>query len=52
LIVDKRILALIANFSAWKGDTYRLASLISEMQKEIDREKLIAAEFPEAAELI
>lgn len=50
--MDKRILALIADFHAWKGDTYRLASLISEMQKEIDREKLINAEMPEAAEVI
>lgn len=50
--MDKRILALIADFAQWKGDTYRLASLISEMQKQIDREKLIAADMPEAAELI
>lgn len=50
--MDKRILELIADFKAWKGDTYRLASSICEMQKEIDREKLIAAEMPEAAELI
>lgn len=45
-------MALIADFGQWKGDTYRLASLIAEMQKEIDREKLIAAGFTEAAELI
>ena len=50
--MDKRIMALISDFAQWKGDTYRLASLISEMQKEIDREKLIAADMPEAAELI
>lgn len=50
--MDKRILALIADFSQWKGDTYRLAGLIAEMQKEIDREKLIEAGFPEAAEVI
>ncbi len=48
--MDKRILELIANFAAWKGDTYRLASMISELQKDIDREKLI--DWPEAAELI
>ena len=51
-MMDKRILDLIADFSQWKGDTYRLAVLIAEMQKEIDREKLIAAEMLEAAELI
>jgi hypothetical protein len=41
---------LIADFNQWKGDTYRLASLVSELQKEIDREKLV--DFPEAAELL
>lgn len=50
--MDKPILDLIANFHQWKGDTYRLASLIVEAQKEADRAKLIAAGFPEAAELI
>ena len=43
---------LIADFSQWKGDTYRLASLVAEMQKDIDREKLVAADSPEAAEVI
>lgn len=50
--MDKRILDLIADFQQWKGDTYRLAMLIVEEQKQIDREKLVAAEMPEAAELI
>jgi hypothetical protein len=50
--MDKRILELIADFSQWKGDTYRLASMVVELQKEIDREKLIAADYPEAAEVI
>ena len=50
--MDKRILDLIADFSQWKGDTYRLATLIVELQKEIDREKLIAAGMPEAAEVL
>lgn len=48
--MDKRILTLITDFALWKGDTYRLASMVSELQKEIDREKL--SDYPEAAELI
>lgn len=50
--MDKRILDLIADFQQWKGDSYRLATLIVELQKEIDREKLIAAEMPDAAEVL
>ena len=50
--MDKRILELISDFAQWKGDTYRLASMVVELQKEIDREKLIAADYPEAAEVI
>lgn len=50
--MDKSILDLIADFSRWKGDTYRLASLILEQQKEIDRQKLLEAGYPEAADLI
>jgi hypothetical protein len=50
--MDKRILELVADFRQWKGDTYRLAGLIVEMQKEIDREKLVEADMPEAAEVI
>jgi hypothetical protein len=26
LIMDKRIIDIVSNFSAWKGDTYRLAA--------------------------
>lgn len=50
--MDKRILELIADFSRWRGDTYKLAAQIVELQKEIDREKLIAADMTEAADLI
>lgn len=50
--MDKRILDLIADFPQWKGDSYRLAALVSELQKEIDREKLIAAGMPDAVEVI
>jgi hypothetical protein len=50
--VDKRVLDLIGDFDQWKGNTYTLANLIVELQKELDREKLIAAGLPEAAEFI
>ena len=50
--MDKQILDLVADFSQWKGDTYRLAALISEKQKQIDAEKLDAAEMPDAAEIV
>jgi hypothetical protein len=47
--VDKSILEIIADFSQWKGDSYRLAALIVEQQKELDRARVEAAGFPEAA---
>ena len=50
--MDKRILDLVNDFSQWKGNSFTLANLIMEMQKEIDREKLIAAGFTDAAEVI
>ncbi len=45
-------MALIADFPAWRGDTYRLAMLIVEAQKNVDREALISAGMPDAAEVI
>lgn len=50
--MEKCLLELIADFPQWKGDTYRLAVLIAERQKEIIRQKLIDAGFEEAAEVI
>lgn len=50
--MDKRILELVNDFHQWGGNTFRLATMIAELQKEIDREKLIAADFHEAAEVI
>jgi len=50
--MDPRILALIADFHLWKGDTCRLAMLIVEAQKEVDRSVLIAAGFTDAAEVL
>ena len=34
------------------GNTFTLAALIVEKQKELDRQKLVEAGFPEAAEVI
>ena len=50
--MEKNVLALISDFTQWKGDTYRLAALVVDLQKQNDREKLIAAGMPEAAEII
>jgi len=50
--MDKRILDLVNDFSQWKGNSYTLANLVIELQKDIDREKLIAAGLTEAAEVI
>ena len=50
--MDKAFLDLIGDFSQWKGDVYRLVALVVEKQKDSDREKLVAAGFPEAAEVL
>ncbi len=50
--MDKRILDLVANFAAWRGDTYKLAAQVAELQREIDRESVTNAGFPDAAEAI
>lgn len=50
--MDKRILDLVSDFGQWKGDSYKLAALVAEQQKEIDREKLVAAGHDTAAEVI
>ena len=50
--MDKRILDLVADFSLWRGDSYRLAAMVADKQREIAREALIAAGHPEAAVLI
>jgi hypothetical protein len=51
-VMDKRILDLIGDFRAWGGNTYKLANMICELQKEINREKLIEAGHTEAAEVV
>ena len=50
--MDKQILELVKDFAQWQGNTFTLASLIVEAQKELDRQKLIDAGFPEWAELL
>ena len=50
--MGKEVLDLIADFNKWKGNSYTLAALIVEMQIAVDRQKLIDAGFPEAAEVI
>lgn len=50
--MDKRLLDVVTDFSQWKGDTYRLASLVAEAQKQIDADKLEAADMHDAAEIV
>lgn len=50
--MEREILDLVSDFAQWKGDSYRLAVLVMEKQKEIDRQKLIDAGLPEAAEAL
>ncbi len=50
--MDKRILAVVDEFGEWKGNTYTLANLIAEKQKEIDRETLTNAGFVDASEVL
>lgn len=50
--MDKRILDLVGDFTQWKGDSYKLAALVADAQKQLDREALIAAGHEAAAEAI
>lgn len=50
--MDKLILEIVNDFSQWNGNTFTLAVLVAEAQKEIDRQKLIDATFLEASEII
>lgn len=40
--MDKRILDLVDDFAQWRGNSFTLAALVAELQKQIDREKLEA----------
>ena len=48
--MDKSLLDIINDFTQWKGNTFTLAVLLIERQKELDRIKLTDAGFAEAAE--
>ena len=50
--MDKRILEIVSNFQLWKGDSYKLAVLVAAEQQQIDRDKLLAADLPDAAGVI
>jgi hypothetical protein len=51
-VMDKRILQIVEDLAQWKGNAFTLAALVAEKQREIDREKVEAAGYPEAAEVI
>lgn len=50
--MGKEILDIVNDFSQWKGNSFTLAALIVEKQKELDRQALAAAGFTEAAEAL
>lgn len=50
--MDKQILELVNDFAQWRGNSFTLANLVVEAQKELDRKKLIDAGLPEAAEIL
>jgi len=50
--MDKSILAIVSDFSQWKGDTYRLAALVADAQREADKSKLAELGYTEASEAL
>lgn len=50
--MGKEILDIVNDFSQWKGNSFTLAALIVEKQKELDRQALVNAGFAEAAEAL
>jgi hypothetical protein len=50
--MDKSILDIVNTFSLWKGNSFTLAVLIAEQQKEVDRQKLLENGHSDAAELL
>lgn len=50
--MDKRILDLVADFEQWKGDSFRLAILVAELQKQLTKEKLVESGHLEASEAV
>ena len=47
--MDNRILELVNDLSSRKGDAFRLAAMVANLQIEIDKEKLENAGHTEAA---
>lgn len=46
--MDKRILEIVNDFASWRGNSFTLATLISEKQREIDVEEFcVPAPEPE-----
>lgn len=50
--MDKRILDLVKDAEQWKGDPYKLAALVVDLQRQVDREALVAAGHDVAAEVL
>lgn len=50
--MDKRILDLVKDADQWKGDPYKLAALVADLQRQLDRDILIAAGHEVAAEVL
>jgi len=50
--MDKPILELVADFSQWKGGSYKLAALVADLVKEQDKVKLVELGFYEASEAL
>ncbi len=50
--MDKAILDIVNDFAQWKGNAFTLAALVAAAQREADRQRLIDAGLPEAAEAL
>jgi hypothetical protein len=50
--MDKSILDIVNTFSLWKGNSFTLAVLIAEQQREVCRQKLVENGHLDAAELL
>jgi hypothetical protein len=42
--MDKRILEIVNDFAAWRGNSFTLATLVAEKQREIDVEEFCPPE--------
>jgi len=50
--VDKSLIDIVNDFPSWRGNPFTLLSLIIARHTDMMREKLIAAGFPDAADLL